>query len=103
MKNTPEVHEQFIRDAGFQYYIISRCGLGIGKIFIVLHGPDEEHPFQPLDVTKQAKGYYQWINDNIWDLNKMQKETEEVAVEPGDQCCNPYECWYFEYCHDSRK
>ncbi len=103
VKNTPEVHEQFIRDAGFQYYIISRCGLGIGKIFIVLHGPDEEHPFQPLDVTKQAKGYYQWINDNIWDLNKMQKETEEVAVEPGDQCCNPYECWYFEYCHDSRK
>ena len=103
VKNTLEIHDQFIRDAGFQYYIISRCGLRIGKIFIVLHGPDEEHSFQTLDVTKQAKGYYQWINDNIWDLNRMQKEAEEVSVEPGDQCCNPYECWYFEYCHGDMK
>ena len=102
VKNTSEVHEQFIRDAGFQNYIISRCGLKIGRIFIVLHGPDEEYPFLPVDVTKQAKGYYQWINDNIWDLNRMQKENEEVVVEPGDQCCTPYECWYYGYCHRKR-
>lgn len=102
VKNIPEIQEQFIRDAGFQNYIISRCGLKIERIFIVLHGPDEEYPFQPVDVTAQAKGYYQWINDNIWDLNRMQKEAEEVSVEPGDQCCNPYECWYFAYCHDSK-
>ena len=99
VKNAPEVHEQFIRDAGFQYYIITRCGLKIGKIFIVTHGPEEENPFLPVDVTKQAKGYYRWINDNIWDLNRMQKEPEEVMVEPGDQCCSPYECWYYGYCH----
>ena len=99
VKNSPEVHEQFIRDAGFQYYIITRCGLKIGRIFIVTHGPDEENPFVPVEVTREAKGYYRWINDNIWDLNRMQKETEEVKVEPGDQCCNPYECWYYGYCH----
>ena len=99
VKNAPEVHEQFIRDAGFQYYIITRCGLKIGKIFIVTYGPEEENPFLPVDVTKQAKGYYRWINDNIWDLNRMQKEPQEVMVEPGDQCCTPYECWYYGYCH----
>ena len=37
VKNSPEVHEQFIRDAGFQYYIVARCGLRIGRIFIVTH------------------------------------------------------------------
>ena len=31
VKNTAEVHDQFIRDAGFQYYIISRSGLRIGR------------------------------------------------------------------------
>ena len=20
-------------------------------------------------------------------------------VEPGDRCCNPYECWYYDDCH----
>ena len=103
VKNASEVHEQFIRDAGFQYYIITRCGLKIGHVFIVIHGPDEDNPFIPVDVTQQAKGYYKWINDNIWDLNRMQKEPEEVAVEPGEHCSNPYECWYYGYCHGNGK
>lgn len=37
LKNSPEVPEQFILDAGFQYHIITRCGLKIGRIFIVTH------------------------------------------------------------------
>ena len=103
VKNAPEVYDQFIKDAGFQYYIISRCGLRIGRIFIVTHGPDEERPFVPVDVTEKAKGYYTWINDNIWDLNRMWKEKEEVRTEPGEQCTRPYECWYYAYCHGESK
>lgn len=99
VKNAPEVHEQFIRDADFQYYIISRCGLKIDRIFIVTHGPDKENPFVPVEITEQAKGFYRWINENIWELNRIQKQTDEVAVEPGNQCCTPYECWYYGYCH----
>ena len=71
----------------------------IGKIYIVTHGPDEENPFALNDVTEQAKGYSKWINDNIWDLNRMQKQPEEYEIEPGDQCDNPYRSWYYDYCH----
>ena len=99
VKNAPSVYEQFVKDAGFQYYIISRCGVRIDKVYIVLHGPDEENPFVPADVTEKAKGYYAWVNDHIWDLNRMQKEKEEVFAEPGEQCSHPYECWYYGYCH----
>ena len=28
-----------------------------------------------------------------------QKQPEEVEVCPGEQCMEPYECWYYEYCH----
>ena len=101
VKNAPEVHDQFIKDAGFQYYILTRCGLKIGRIFIVTHGPDEENPFLPVEITGEAKGYYQWINDHIWDLNRMQKQKEEVQAETGEQCENPYACWYYAYCHGS--
>ncbi len=102
VKNAVEVHEQFVRDAGFQFYIISRCGVRIGKIHIVIHGPDENNPFVPVDVTEQAKGYASWVNEHIWDLNRMQKEKEEVQATPGDQCTNPYECWYYGYCHGEK-
>ena len=99
VKNSPEVHRQFIRDAGFQYYILNRCRLNIGHIFIVTHGPDEEAPFVINDVTRDAKGHAKWVNDNIWELNRMQKEPEEIEVAPGAQCSDPYECWYYGYCH----
>ena len=59
----------------------------------------EEHPFVPVDVTEEAKGYAPWVNEHIWELNRMQKEKDEVCAEPGPQCTDPYECWYYGYCH----
>lgn len=38
--------------------------------FHVMH---EENPFVINNFTKQAKGYLKWIDDNLWDLNRMQK------------------------------
>ena len=99
VKNSPALSDQFIKDAGFQYYILTRCKVKVGRVFIVIHGPDEENPFVPVDVTAQAKGYYNWVNDHIWDLNRRQKEPDEIVAEPGEQCLNPYECWYYGYCH----
>ena len=99
VKNAPAVYEQFIKDAGFQYYIMDRCRLKVGHVYIVTHGPDENNPFVINDVTEKAKKYAKWVNDNIWDLNRMQKEPEEVEAAPGSQCTSPYECWYYGYCH----
>ena len=81
VKNAGEVRKQFIRDTA------------------VTHGDDEASPFVIHDVTKEAKGRAKWVNDHIWDLNRMQKQPEEVEVCPGEQCMEPYECWYYEYCH----
>lgn len=103
VKNAPEVREQFIKDAGFQYYILKRCGLNVRKIFLVLHGEDEDNPFVPVEVTREARNYYKWINDHIWDLNRLQKEKEELQVVPGEQCTAPYECWYYAYCHGEQR
>ncbi len=103
VKNSPAVYEQFIKDAGFQYYIMDRCRLRIGNVYIVTHGPDENNPFVINDVTEKAKKYATWVNDNIWDLNRMQKEPEEIDIAPGNQCTSPYECWYYGYCHPEEK
>ena len=103
VKNTSEVHEQHIKDAGFQFYIIRRCHVSIGNIYIVTHGEDPDNPFVINDVTLKAKAYATYVNDHIWALNTMQKQKEEVQVEPGPQCTDPYECWYYEYCHGEKK
>ena len=71
VKNAPEVYPQFIKDTAFQYYIVTRCKIRIGRAFVVIHGNDEENPFEPVDVTTEVKRLYKWINDHIWDLNRM--------------------------------
>ena len=48
VKNSPALSDQFIKDAGFQYYILARCKVKVGRVFIVIHGPDEENPFVPV-------------------------------------------------------
>ena len=97
VKNAEEVHEQFIRDAAFQHYIMKRCGLNIERIFIVLPG-EEQDPFRLVEITGEAKALYSWINSHIWNLNRMQKEMQEPDIMPGEQCREPYECWYCQYC-----
>ena len=103
VKNVRRVYDQFVKDAGFQYYILNRCKVNIGNIYIVTHGEDEENPFVINDITKQAKGYLKWIDNNLWNLNRMQKQPEEIKVVPGEQCTKPYECWYYGYCHSVPK
>lgn len=103
VKNAPELHDQFVKDAGFQYYILRRCKVPVEQVYIVLHSPDENNPFLPVDVTKQAKSLYNWINDNIWDLNRIQKQPDEIVVNPGACCNEPYECWYYGYCHGNQR
>lgn len=100
VKESSGVYEQLIKDAGFQYYILSRCRIKIDKVCIVTHGEDEDDHFVINDVTDRAKSYYKWINDNIWDLNRIRKSDTEYAVEPGEQCEIPYRCWYYDYCHN---
>ena len=103
VKNARELRPQFVKDAAFQYYIVSRCLVKIGKVYIVLHGEDEENPFVPVDVTEDVRALYRWINDNIWNLNRMQKQKEEIQKEPGAQCDEPYRCWYYDYCHREKQ
>ena len=102
VKNAPALREQFVRDAAFQHYILARCGVRVARVLIILHGPDGENPFLPVDVTREAKGLYSWVNEHIWALNRMQKEREEVQAAPGPQCTEPYECWYRAYCQGLR-
>ena len=99
VKNSREVREQYVRDVGFQYYVVKRCKLNIEGIYIVTHGEDEADPFVINDVTERAKGYENWVDDNVWNLDQLQKEEEELETEPGEQCQNPYLCWYYGYCN----
>ena len=99
VKNASEVKEQFIRDAGYQAWVIDRCGISLEKIFIVYHGEDERDPFVPVDVTEEARAFAKVVDENLERLTQVRNSRAEVRTEPGEQCSDPYECWYWDVCH----
>lgn len=103
VKNCPSVEEQFIRDVGFQRYIVEKSGVVVTKCFIVYHGNDKANPFIIQDVTERAKSYYYEVDDNIWRLDAIKSQQDEPDTSLGDQCLYPYKCWYKEYCESERK
>ena len=67
------------------------------------HSEDESNPFVIEDVTSEAKAYSYEVDDNIWRLGKVKKQTEEPDVLMGNQCNCPYECWYIDDCKNIRQ
>ena len=98
VKNSDGVKEQFVKDIGFQLWILKKCGVKVVSCHVVYHGKDEENPFVIEPVTKKAVEYANEVNDNIWRLGKIKKQPDELQMQMGEQCSCPYECWYLNYC-----
>ena len=98
VKNSPEVKPQFIKDAAFQAWVLRKCGIELDGVFVVYHYDDEEDPYEPVDVTEEALEYSRIIEENIERLHNVKDSKIEIMQEIGEQCSDPYECWYGEYC-----
>ena len=95
VKNASSVSEQFVKDAGFQAFLIRKVGLNLDQIYIIFHG---QEPYDIMDVTQKANNCADWVSENIGRLGAVVAQNEEVCCDTGIQCATPYECWYYGYC-----
>lgn len=98
VKDSPEVKPQFIRDAGYQAWVLDKCGVRLDGVFVVYHYNDEVDPFEPVDVTEEAIEFAHVVDENIGRLMAVKESKTEIETPMGDQCETPYACWYCGYC-----
>ena len=48
---------------------------------------------------EEAIEYAKVIEDNIDRLMAVKDSKEEIMTPCGEQCSEPYACWYYGYCH----
>ena len=96
--HSPEVKPQFIKDAAYQAWVLDKCGVQLDGVFVVYHYDDEYDPFEPVDVTQEAIDYAQVIESNLDRLLQVKESKEEIMIPCGEQCDEPYGCWYKDYC-----
>ena len=71
----------------------------LGGVYVVYHYDDELDPFVPVDVTEEAIEYAAVVEENVERLLAVKSAQEEIMTPCGEQCDEPHECWYKEYCH----
>ncbi len=100
VKNSYQVTEQFIKDAGYQAFLIRKCGYNLDRVYIVYH---DEEPYNILDVTTKANNCAQWVSENIGHMALIKAQECMPTCSCGIQCVLPYECWYVDYCRSDSK
>ena len=106
VKSSTSVHDIYYYDAGYQLYVLEKCGYTVEKVCIVhvdnkyvRHGELELGKlFAVVDVTDKVKEMQPEIGDYIAMLQDYMTQTDEPSREIGQHCFAPYGCGFFDYC-----
>ena len=109
VKSSTDVHDIYLDDASYQYFVLSNLGLNVKKVCIVYinkqYVRDKELEIEKLfniqDITDIAKLKQDEIKKNIEMVNKYMDEyngDNEPNTDIGMYCFNPYECEFWKYC-----
>ena len=109
VKSSTEIHDIYLDDVSYQYYVLSNLGLSIKKACIVyinnqyVRGKELEIDklFNIEDITDIVKSKQEEIKNNIDMINNYMEEhdkSNEPITDIGLKCSNPYDCEFWEYC-----
>jgi len=108
VKSSTAVHDIYLDDASYQYYVLTSLGYLVKKVSIVHLNSnyvrqgelDLSQLFTIEDITEIAQGKQEEIKKKIEEINRYMKEneTKEPEKELGMHCFKPYECEYWQYC-----
>ena len=109
VKSATKMHDIYLDDAAYQYYILTNLGYKVKKVSIVYINNEyirqEELELDKLfiinDITEIAISKLDEIEKNINDYNEFMKEHDkdnEPDIDIGLKCKNPYLCDFWQYC-----
>ena len=109
VKSSTKMHDIYLDDISYQYYIVSSLGFNVKKVSVV-HINNEyirqeklelDKLFIIKDLTEIAISKKEEIENNIIEFNKFMeeyKEDNEPDIDIGTKCTEPYLCDFWNYC-----
>lgn len=115
VKSTSVITDTYIKDSALQYYVISH-NVKL-EDFVLVHLDDEyvrsldvplgqlnmnncdiNRLFVKTSVLEKILSMQDEIKEGVVRFKKVLKSTSEPGIKPGEQCRNPYECVFMDYC-----
>ena len=106
VKSSTELHDIYVEDMAFQYYLLTKCGMDIKNVFnmhlnryYVRRGElDLKELFILEDCTETVKQKFHDAEENIASIRSYVSVSEEPQRDIGLYCEKPYQCAYKRYC-----
>ncbi len=106
VKSSLKISETFLLDAAFQYYVITNSGLKLDDFNLIYVNPKafelEQKSLSDLFIQQSVINEVLDRQDKVKELVEKEKEvlqlTKSPAIEPGDQCTDPYPCDFIGHC-----
>ena len=106
VKSSTDISPIYYDDIAFQYHVLSSCGLNLKKTFIMHINNEYERQgnidltglFTAHECTTIVRAMQKDVAANIECFKKSAEEKNELNVEIGMHCVDPYECEYRAYC-----
>lgn len=106
VKSSTHVTDIYIEDMAFQYYVLSKCGIDVKRIFL-MHLDNSYVRYGELELDKlfaleefsdDVKGKFQEVENNIKSIREYVSVDAEPERDIDLYCEMPYECAYYGYC-----
>ncbi len=110
VKSSVKVSDIYKEDVAFQYYVLTKCGVNVKKVSLLLvntdyvrHGElDIQNLFQLTDQTDLCREKFSEVEKNVAAIRQAADTAEEPERDIDTYCENPYECAYKQYCRKKK-
>ncbi|MDM8000144.1 MAG: DUF2779 domain-containing protein [Dehalococcoidia bacterium] len=108
VKSGTGVKEEHIPDLAIQLYVLRGAGVRAGRTWLAHLNKDYVYPgggydldqlFKVEDVSKRVQEYQAEIPPALRQMRLALREADAPDIEPGRQCSVPYDCPFFDFCH----
>ncbi len=107
VKSALDVKDVNVNDLAVQHWVLTGAGLKIRKAGIltlnreyIYDGKryDVQELFKLHDLSDLVPGMAKDVAKNVKAMHTMLAAGKAPAIEPGDQCFDPYDCPFYEHC-----
>ena len=111
VKSSTDVHDIYIHDVSYQYYVLTSLGYNVSKACVVHLNKDYvrngelelDKLFVINDLTDKAISLQEEIKNRIEEVSEYVDDKEEKFKDIDECCFDPYLCPYFKYCSGNIK
>lgn len=107
VKSGKSVKDVYMWDLAFQQYVLFMAGLKTNRFCIIQLNPEYVHPggdlileelFYKANLTDKLPELISYLPSKIDDLQSALAGNMAPEVDIGQQCCDPYDCPFWDYC-----